>query len=187
MKFNRQEVGHGLGEIPSTTFLVSARQGNYCRQFIVIAENGDAAIIRLKKNAEKLIETIRHSLTQADDFLEKKIMAPPSDAQLKLAQGYEEGIAIMQDKLDALGEKTDELSMVHRESLTENIKENYAAIKKCREPREVGLQSKFHIMTKRAQELLDPITQFTVQPLSAARCYSTAYFDDERDYSTFVG
>ncbi len=59
MKFRQNTVGHHMPTPKNPkTFVVSARRGMVCRQFIVIAETDGDAIERLRENTFALVHVI---------------------------------------------------------------------------------------------------------------------------------
>jgi hypothetical protein len=190
MIYNGHQIAHGEPPIPFTepkqVFVVSARKHGWCVEFIVIAHDAENAIVRLKSNAQAVIEAVRANMTP-EDFEETPLFREPELADIRKARELEDDIRRMQEILSDIEENTDELSAVRRETLTESIASNYAKIKELRESKEIGKDSKFKMVTHRMTELLDPKTKLSAEMLLSTRCYTVSYFDDARSYTSYCG
>lgn len=71
MIYKGKEILHGKFAIPigcaKDTFIVSASQKGWCKQFVVIATDANDAIARLKSNAVAMIDAVKESLTSGGD------------------------------------------------------------------------------------------------------------------------
>lgn len=161
------------------TFCVHIRESGYHRTFIVMAKDETTAISNFLANIKALGEEIKKTL-KPEDCEPRKIMAY-DPAKLARADEYAKGVAIMEEKLIDLEDKEGDLAAVHRESLREDIKANYEAIRKLRVQEEVNLPSRFDRIMARVSKL--PAMTLTAERLDPQRCYAVAYFDDPRDYT----
>lgn len=161
------------------TFVIFARKQGICRTFIVMAKDEPTAISNFLANIKALGEEIKKTL-KPEDLQPRKIMAY-DQSKLARSDEYAKGVAIMEEKLIELEDKEGDLAAVHRESLWEDIKANYEAIRKLRVQEEVNLPSRFDRIMARVSEL--PTMELTAVKLDPQRSYAVAYFDDSRDYT----
>lgn len=175
-----------MTDLPSNFFVVSARQGACCRQFIVLAINEEDACARLRANATAMIEAIKAGLNP-EDYETAQLLSDPLPHSLKRAYELEDDVRRMEEKLSDLDERTDDLAVVHRESLTEGVRANWEQIKNLRAPIPSGTSSNFKMIARPMLEILEEGTSITAKKLDGNRCYTASYFDDFRSYSSHCG
>lgn len=186
MIYHDKKIPCGLPELPSNVFIVSARQGGCCRQYIVIATDADDACARLRANAAAMIEEIKAGM-KPEDYEKANLFAEPLPHSLKRAYELEEEIQSMNEELVTLEDRDDELAIIHRETLNESVRSKWKEIKRLREPIPSGKSSTFEMVARPMLEILQVETKITAQHLSGDRCYTASYFDDFRSYSSFCG
>jgi hypothetical protein len=106
MIYKGKEILHGKFAIPigcaKDTFIVSASQKGWRKQFVVIATDADDAIARLKSNAIAMIDEVIASL-KPEDFVHVVGMLG-GDASLVVTSKFEMIVHPMRELLD---EKTE--------------------------------------------------------------------------------
>lgn len=173
------------------TYLVGAahadffQRGGICYHFIAIADSADKAIEATKANALAVISKIRSQM-KPEDFEKHQLYREPSFQELQRANALATEIQTWESELAKNEDREDELYQIRRETLTDNIKENYARIKKLRsnKPTEEA-KSKFERIVSRMTEMLS-MTNWWADELNPNRVYPVSYFDDSRSITNYV-
>lgn len=161
------------------TFCVHVREKGYHRTFIVMAKDEATAISNFLCNIVALGAELKKTL-KPEDCEPRTIQAYNQD-DLNKADALSRELAETTQRLNDLGDEEDELTCIHRETLTESCAKLRERIQALRVTHETKIPSRFERMMERVSKL--PAMTLTAERLDPQRCYAVAYFDDPRDYT----